>query len=210
MTAPLSTIQTAPEAPVAGLLLAGGQGTRMGGLDKGLVDWRGRPMAGWVHDALASAVSPVLISANRSLEVYEGLAPGRVITDAPVHRGQGPLAGLLRGLEETERLGVAALLVCPCDTPEITPDTLRRLLAAWRSAPERPVVAESEGRQHPLHGVYPVSVREALATWLNSGERRVMRFAESVGAAVLDCPGASAAFRNRNRPEDLGPGKTGR
>lgn len=188
---------------VIGLLLAGGEGRRMGGQDKGMMPWRGLPMAEWVFNALSSVTSPVLVSANRSLEGYESLAPGRVFEDAAATRGQGPLAGLLRGLTEAEKLGAQAVLVCPCDTPEINPETLSALLAAWQRQPDRPLVAECEGRIHPLHGVYPVTVLARLSGRLSSGNRRVMGFAESVNAAFLACPGAAEAFRNRNRPEDL-------
>ncbi|TNE76037.1 MAG: molybdenum cofactor guanylyltransferase [Gammaproteobacteria bacterium] len=188
---------------IVGLLLAGGKGTRMGGHDKGLLNWKGRPMAEWVYRALKSVVAPILISANRSLSAYEQMAPGHVYPDTPDNTGEGPLAGLLRGLIEAEHLGAQAVLVCPCDTPDITPATLSALVEAWKIQPDRPVVAECDGRTHPLHGVYPVSVLAQLGEWLGSGNRRVMKFAESVNAVVVDCPEAGAAFRNRNRPEDL-------
>lgn len=97
------------------LLLAGGAGTRMNGQDKGLMHWCERPMAHWVADALRAISSPLLISANRSLEEYRLL--GHVLEDAVEFKGQGPLAGLLAGLTEAQKRGFDAVLVCPCDTP---------------------------------------------------------------------------------------------
>ncbi|KAA1172374.1 molybdenum cofactor guanylyltransferase [Marinobacter salinexigens] len=194
---------TEKSGEIVGLLLAGGKGTRMGGQDKGLLTWKGEPMAERVYRALSTVVSPVLISANRSLVFYEKIAPGHVYPDTPDNTHNGPLAGLLRGLIEAEGLGAQAVLVSPCDTPDITPATLSALVEAWKIQPLRPVVAECEGRIHPLHGVYPVSVLIQLSEWLASGNRRVMKFAESVNAVVVDCPEAEAAFQNRNRPEDL-------
>lgn len=188
---------------IIGLLLAGGQGTRMGGRDKGWVEYRGRPMAQWVFEALALTCSPVLISANRSLDRYEALAPGLVFEDFPENQGQGPLAGLLRGLVAAETLGATAVMVSPCDTPDITPALFRTLVEAWQSRPCRPILAESEGRIHPLHGVYPVALAETLAETLRTGERRVMGFARSVGAEGVSLPGSEALFHNRNRPEDM-------
>ncbi|MCG2579940.1 MAG: molybdenum cofactor guanylyltransferase [Marinobacter sp.] len=188
---------------IAGLLLAGGEGRRLGGRDKGMVPWQGHPMAAWVCDALSSVASPVLISANRSLEDYQQLAPDRVFEDDDSIRGQGPLAGLLTGMKQAAALGAEAVLVCPCDTPEITPEVLSYLVDAWRKAPKNPVIAECEGRAHPLHGVYPVLLAPLLEKQLQEGNRRVMVFAEAAGAVKVKCEDAAQAFKNRNRPEDL-------
>ena len=106
---------------IIGLLLAGGKGTRMGGQDKGLVPWQGKAMAEWVLQALRTITPAVFVSANRSLPDYERLAPGRILEDPPELRDQGPLAGLLTGLKAAETQGAEAVLVCPCDTPGITP-----------------------------------------------------------------------------------------
>lgn len=188
---------------IAGLLLAGGEGRRLGGRDKGMVPWQSRPMAAWVYDALAAVASPVLISANRSRDDYRTLAPDLVFKDDSAVSGQGPLAGLLTGMKQAAALGADAVLVCPCDTPEITPDVLSYLVNTWRKAPENPVIAECEGRAHPLHGVYPVSLAPLLEKQLREGNRRVMVFAEMAGAVKVECESAVQAFKNRNRPEDL-------
>jgi len=188
---------------VAGLLLAGGEGRRMGGVDKGLVPWLGVPMAHRIYAELARVVTPVLVSANRNLEQYRTLAPGLVFGDGEDFRGQGPLAGLYRGLTEAGRLGLQAVLVCPCDTPDMTADVFSRLLEAWREDPEHPLVAECEGRVHPLHGIYPVACAPLLEQQLRLGNRRVMAFARMAGVRRLVCDQAAGAFRNRNYPEDL-------
>lgn len=197
--------------PVIALLLAGGEGRRLGGRDKGMVPWKGIPMAQWVIRALATVASPVLISANRSLPDYRKLAPDHVLEDPPELKGQGPLAGLLTGMKQAARLGAKAVLVSPCDTPEITPEVFSDLVNAWRQEQETPVIAKCEGRAHPLHGVYPVTLAPLLEQQLKSGNRRVMVFAEAAGVTTLDCDSAAPAFKNRNTPEDLedssAPGK---
>ncbi|HDZ37981.1 MAG TPA: molybdenum cofactor guanylyltransferase [Marinobacter sp.] len=186
---------------VCALLLAGGAGTRMNGQDKGLLHWRERPMAHWVAEALSTVATPVLISANRSLEEYRLL--GDVLQDSPDFKNQGPLAGLLSGMTEARKRGFDAVLVCPCDTPGIQPDVFQRLLTAWQQNPDLPVIAECDGRAHPLHGVYPVSLVGLLEAQLRGDNRRVMVFAETAGVKTLDCPDAAEAFKNKNRPEDL-------
>src|SRR5690554_3861395 len=109
---------------IIGLLLAGGKGTRMGGQDKGMLPWQGQSMANWVYKALQSVTPQVLVSANRSLNNYEQLAPGHVLQDPENLQHQGPLAGLLTGLKAAAEKGATGVLVCPCDTPGITPATL--------------------------------------------------------------------------------------
>lgn len=197
------TKYTEQQSAVAGLLLAGGEGRRMGGADKGLIPWLGVPMAHRVYAELAKVVAPVLISANRNLEQYQTLAPGRVFTDDAAFRGQGPLAGLHRGLVEAGHLGASAVLLCPCDTPDISAEVFSLLLEAWKGDPEYPLLAECEGRVHPLHGIYPVSCISLLEQQLRQGNRRVMAFAGMAGARRLACDQAAEAFHNRNYPEDL-------
>jgi molybdopterin-guanine dinucleotide biosynthesis protein A len=160
-------------------------------------------MASRVFEALSSVVQPVLISANRSLNSYQALAPEQVYPDDPGLSGQGPLAGLLTGMRVARVLGARAVLVSPCDTPDITPGVFAGLLEAWASNPERPAIAMCERRAHPLHGVYPVASDRLLERQLSDGNRRVMVFAEAAGAAGVDCSGAAQALRNRNRPEDF-------
>ncbi len=165
-------------------------------------------MAEWVLQALRTITPPaVFVSANRSLPDYESLAPGRILEDPPELRDQGPLAGLLTGLKAAETQGAEAVLVCPpCDTPPgITPPgTLSALVTAWQTQPDRPAIAEHNGRLHPLHGVYPVNVMVELDRWLALDNRRVMGFAESVGGAVaVNCPETDEVFENRNSLKDL-------
>lgn len=160
-------------------------------------------MAQWVFNALSAVASPVMVSANRSLAEYRKLAPGYVFEDAPELFGQGPLAGLLTGMKQASLLGAHAVLVSPCDTPEIVPKVFSDLIYAWRQAPEKPVVVMCEGRIHPLHGVYPVALAPLLEQQLESGNRRVMVFARAAGVETLNCTGSADAFKNRNRPEDF-------
>lgn len=101
--------------------------------------------------------------------------------------------------------GARAVLVCPCDTPGITPAVLASLLTAWQAQPDRPVIAEHRGRRHPLHGVYPVALAEALARRLRAGERRALGFAEAMAARPVICAAPEAVFRNLNRWRDLEP-----
>lgn len=187
---------------VIGLLLAGGESRRMGGEDKGQQPWRGRPMAQWVVESLTAVVPGLIVSANQAEAFYQPLALA-VVADPVPFRHQGPLAGLLAGLRQAEQLGHQAVLVSPCDTPALSPALLRHLLDEFEAGGGRPVIADCDGRVHPLHGVYPVALWPQLERQLQAGNRRVYQFALAIGARLVGCGDYAADFVNVNRPEDL-------
>lgn len=187
---------------VVGLLLAGGEGRRVGGVDKGRLPWGGRPVAEAVADAIKTVVPELIVSANRSLDGYRQLSP-EVICDEPAFVGAGPLAGLHAGMMRAQALGYGAVLVCPCDTPAISPALLQALYQTYQQQPEQPVISVCEGKVHPLHGIYPVTLAAELQVWLASGERRVYGFARSVRVREVPWEGEASVFANCNQPEDF-------
>lgn len=194
-------IQT-DSATVIGLVISGGEGRRLGGEEKGLVPWCGRPMAAWVVAALEAVVPDVIINANRALDDYAALAR-TVVPDLPSHAGQGPLSGLLSGLIEARAQGYEAVLVSPCDTPQVSGPLFARVLTAAGPFPYRPTLVAIDGRPQPLHGLYPVELIDELEAWLDSGNRRVREFAESVAGGYVDCREFADQLRNCNSPADL-------
>lgn len=187
---------------VVGLLLAGGKGRRVGGVDKGRLFWRGRPVAEVVADSIKAVAPALIISANRSLDAYRQLSP-EVVCDEPAVAGAGPLAGLLAGMVRAKTLGYSAVLVCPCDTPSVSPELLQALKSAYQQRPGQPVISVCQGKAHPLHGVYPVALVAELHDWLASGERRVYGFARSVSVREMVWEGSENVFENCNQPEDF-------
>jgi len=178
------------------VVLAGGAARRMGGGDKPLLLLHGRPILAHVLATLRPGAPAIAISANGDPARFAAFACP-VLTDGPF-AGQGPLAGLLAGLDWAAGLGAAALLSVPGDTPYIPAG-----LAAALS-PE-PSVAASVGRAHHLVGLWPVGARHALRILLQSpGPRRVEAFAMSLGARHVDFPSVPCdPFLNINTPDDL-------
>jgi molybdopterin-guanine dinucleotide biosynthesis protein A len=183
---------------VTGLVLAGGQGMRLGGRDKGWVVHQGRPLVEHVIERLAPQVGALRISANRSLDRYAALGFA-VVTDDPVGPPfPGPLAGLLAGLQGIDS---AWLAVVPCDAPRLPRDLVERLAYAATTG-RRAAVARTAAGVEPLfcllHRTLEGDLRDALAT----GSRRAEAWLNAVGAVQVLFDEA-AAFVNINRPDDL-------
>ncbi|KAB2319873.1 molybdenum cofactor guanylyltransferase [Betaproteobacteria bacterium SCN1] len=185
-------------AELAAVVLAGGRGLRMGGADKGLVDYRGRPLVAWVLDALAPQAGEILISANRNLERYAAFGH-RVLPDT-LPDFPGPLAGVLATLRA---VATPWLLVAPCDTPHLPPDLGARLLGAARQAGTAIAVAADDTRTHPACFVVRTDLADDLAACLARGERAVRHWQAPHRPAMAYFD--AAGFVNFNRPEDLGP-----
>lgn len=192
---------------IAGLILAGGRSSRMGGADKTLLELGGRPLIRQVLDRLRPQVSQIIINTNADRAPFAGFSV-EIVAD-PIAGYQGPLAGILAGLEwAADKPGTTHLLSVAGDTPFFPLDLARRLSA--RAVAGRVTVAASNTRVHPTFALWPVSLRDALAAFLESSDtRRVMTFIEQAGLDVVDFPveqrGAVTVdpFFNINTPEDL-------
>lgn len=188
-------------ADITGLVLAGGQGSRMGGTDKGLVEWRGLPLARHALDRLRPQVGCVAINANRNTATYAAWQVP-VWPDAD-NRFPGPLAGLLAGLTHC---GTDWLATVACDSPRFPGDLVARLAQAATET-DRPIAMAATPRPggfdpQPVFMLLHRSRRDALAEALARGERRVRRWAEAENCAMVVFDDV-AAFANANTPEDL-------
>ncbi|MEO6278273.1 molybdenum cofactor guanylyltransferase MobA [Roseateles sp.] len=181
---------------VFGLVLAGGRGTRMGGVDKGLQLLDGRRLVAHVIDRLAPQGGRVLISANRHLDDYAAFGHA-VLTDPPGLEFAGPLAGMLAGLSAIPH--DAWLLTAPCDCPHLPLDLAARLLDA--ALPHGLAFAQAS-REHPTHALLHARLRAPLAAYLHGGERAVLRWMRSQPHGIA-CFDEEAAFANLNHLADL-------
>jgi len=183
----------------AALILAGGRATRMGGGDKPLLAVAGRSMIARIIAALD--VGPVAISANGDAARFDAF--GLPVLEDGAFAGEGPLAGVLAGLDWAAGLGAEALLTVPGDTPFI-PQGLASALAP------APACAASNGRLHPLVALWPIGCRDELRRLLSApGRRDVAHFAQAIGMRRVDFPVAKwDAFMNVNTPDDLAIART--
>ena len=156
---------------LAAVILAGGQGSRMGGVDKGLQPLAGRPMVSHLLELVAPLVDQLVVSCNRSEAQYGELCDWLVADQIPGF--PGPLAGVQSALEQ---LDCRQLLVLPCDTPLLASQMLERLLEAAREDVSKVWALSDSQYLHPLHAVLPGSASEPLERFLQSSERAVRRF----------------------------------
>jgi molybdopterin-guanine dinucleotide biosynthesis protein A len=187
---------------ITGLVLAGGEGRRMGGVDKGLQLWCGQPLAQLACQRLQPQVGPLVISANRHLEIYRTWGWPVVVDEWVDGRldFQGPLAGLLVGLRHAE---TPWLVSVPCDVPLFPTDLVVHLAQhAHTGAQDTVIVARSPERIHPVFCLLPTALAQDLQEFLDGGERQVQRWMRrhSIIEVDFETPGC---FRNLNVCDDL-------
>lgn len=185
---------------IFGVILAGGTGRRMGGVDKALLGLNGTPMVQHVQDRFEPQVERLAISANGDATrlAFTGLP---ILPDA---QSQGPLSGVLAALDWAE--GADAVVSVAVDTPFFPGDLVPRL---WLAGEGRLAVASSAGRWHPTFALWPRSLRGALRDYLATGGARVMAFCEAHGAVEAPFPASDPdPFTNLNTPEDLARAET--
>ncbi|GHD28428.1 molybdenum cofactor guanylyltransferase MobA [Parahalioglobus pacificus] len=176
---------------ITGLILAGGRGSRMGGVDKGLVDIDGRPLIAATIERLRPQASTIVISCNRNAEHYRPYAD-RLVTDLRADF-QGPLAGI----EALGEINTPLLLVTPCDTPNIPSNLGARLLAAMTPATDA-VYAQSDGRQHYLCLLLRQRALPTLSPYLDSGQRSVRHWLQTLNTEAVSFANEAHAFTNVN------------
>ncbi|WP_251978261.1 molybdenum cofactor guanylyltransferase MobA [Salinicola avicenniae] len=181
---------------VTGVLLAGGRGQRMGGIDKGWALWQGEPLVVHALGRLRSQVHHVVISANRHHARYAALGHAVVADTLPDFAG--PLSGVLAGMGEAQD---DWLFVMPVDMPAVPFDTLARLQGAMGSGD---IVSVHDGaHRQPLVALIRRSLREDLAQWLADGGRRPIDWYARHDWHELDMSDCRAGFHNLNTLESL-------
>jgi molybdopterin-guanine dinucleotide biosynthesis protein A len=181
---------------VSGIVLAGGQGRRMGGVDKGLQALRGKPMVAWVLERLAPQVGEVVINANQNLEAYAAFGH-RVVPDA-IGGFAGPLAGLHAGLAAVTR---ELAVTVPCDSPFLPLDLVARLRDALGA--NDLAVAKTGDQPHPVFSLVRRSVRAHLGAFLAGGGRKIDAWYASLKVVEVPFDDEAEAFRNINTREEL-------
>lgn len=183
---------------ITGIVLAGGLGRRMGGVDKGLRELRGRPLVAHVIERFAPQVDTVLVNANQNAEVYARFGYP-VIADA-VGGYAGPLAGLHAGLAAATDPLVASV---PCDSPFLPLDLVARLRDALEAHGAQLAVARTGDQPHPVFCLCRRELRPHLEAFLAGGGRKIDLWYSTLRVAEVAFDDVAAAFSNINSPAEL-------
>ena len=192
-------------AAVTGVVLAGGQGRRMGTVDKGLVLLDGEPMVQHVLQRLAPQVDEILINANQHVDDYAAMGY-RVIPDA-IGGFAGPLAGLHVGMAQASH---ALVVTVPCDSPFLPLDLVARLHTALDARNAELAVARTFDQPHPVFALVRTRVLPHLARFLESGGRKIDAWYAMLATVEVAFDDEAEAFRNINTADELSAASAGR
>jgi len=184
---------------ITGVVLAGGLGRRMGGIDKGLQELRSRPMVHWVVERLAPQVDELLINANQNGERYAAFGH-RVVPDE-IPDFAGPLAGLHAALSAASHPLVAT---APCDSPFLPADLISRLFQVLTATGADLAVARTFDQPHPVFCLCRRDVLPHLTEFLAGGGRKIDRWYATLKVVEVAFDDEADAFENINTREELG------
>jgi molybdopterin-guanine dinucleotide biosynthesis protein A len=183
---------------VTGLILAGGKGSRMGGVDKGLQAFRGKRLVDHVYERLAPQVGGVIINANQNQEAYRTFGV-RVVSDA-IGGFAGPLAGFHAGLCVSKRPFLAS---APCDSPFLPEDLIARLYARIDETGAELAVAKTGDQPHPVFSLMRRGVLDHLSDYLKGGGRKIDAWYATLNVVEVPFDDEAEAFSNINTLDEL-------
>ncbi len=186
------------QSTITGMVLAGGRARRMGGDDKGLIQFAGKPLISYALSALSPVVDQVLVNANRNLDVYASF--GHAVVSDQTSDFDGPLAGILSGMEYCDS---QYLMTVPCDCPLITQQSLERLVSATQGSDSNCFVASDGERLHPVFLLLECDLAESLGSYLQHGHRKIDVWLYQHRLCEVDFSDQPQIFQNINTPDEL-------
>ncbi|MEL6435428.1 MAG: molybdenum cofactor guanylyltransferase MobA [Pseudomonadota bacterium] len=191
---------------VIGAIIAGGQASRMGGVNKPLQVLAGQPMIAHVASRLRHQTPSIIVNANRdvgAIAVATRVDPSNVVADHPAFAARGPLSGLLASMRAAKSRGADQILTVAADTPFFPTDLAARLQNAADG--NTIAIARCGGYRHPLFALWPTAIADDLEAFLAGGDiNKVMAFAKRHALVEVDFDETgNDPFFNINTPEDL-------
>jgi molybdenum cofactor guanylyltransferase/molybdopterin-guanine dinucleotide biosynthesis protein MobB len=183
---------------ITGVILAGGRAQRMGGQDKGLIAYRGQSLVSHVMSRLLPQVDSLIINANRNIDTYQSF--GFQVIEDSVTGFCGPLAGMLSAMQTVT---TEYILTAPCDSPRISHQLRQRMMEALLYQHADIAVAHDGERLQPVFCLVPTRLKDDLARFLESGDRKIDLWLEKHKLAVVDFSDQKDTFINLNYLTDL-------
>ena len=189
---------TIGRSELTGVVFAGGQGRRMGGVDKGLVELDGLPLVAHVIARLAPQVGALVVNANQNRERYARF--GHPVVADVITGFAGPLAGLHAGLAASV---TPYVVTSPCDSPFLPLDLVARLARAFEGEPIDIAVARTFAQPHPVFSLVRRDVAPHLEAFLRAGGRKIDEWYATLRVTEVPFDDVADAFRNINTPAEL-------
>lgn len=186
------------QTKVTGVILAGGLARRMNNQDKGLVNFKGRPMISYAIAALSPMVDQLIINANRNIEQYRRF--GLPVVADQTDSFDGPLAGVLAAMIYAD---ADMLVVMPCDSPLVTTEHLEKLLSTRAEQNADVAVAFDGERLHPVFLAIKSTLKNSLEAYLASGQRKIDLWLERQNMVKADFSDTPEVFMNINTMNEL-------
>jgi molybdopterin-guanine dinucleotide biosynthesis protein A len=186
------------QTKVTGVILAGGLARRMNNQDKGLVNFKGRPMISYAIAAMMPVVNQLIINANRNRERYQQF--GLPVVADQTDTFDGPLAGVLTAMIYAD---ADVLVVMPCDSPLVTAEHLRKLLSTRAEQGVDVAVAFDGERLHPVFMAIRTTLKTSLEAYLTSGQRKLDLWLEQQNMVKADFSDTPDIFVNINTMTEL-------
>jgi len=182
---------------VTAVILAGGQGRRMGGQDKGLLDFGGRLLIEIIIEALENQRIDIVINANRNQSTYQSY--GYPVISDDLKDFQGPLAGFASAMAAVK---TKFILTLPCDSPMLADNFVERFIESHNREQAPVCVAHDGERLQPVYALIDTGLLDDLKRFLQIGERKIDRWYAQYSYASVDFSTATSMFENINTPED--------
>lgn len=186
---------TINKSQITAVILAGGQGRRLGGQDKGLVKFQSKFLIEHVLESISPQVDSVLINANRNQETYARF--GYDIISDELSDFQGPLAGFAIAMQASK---TDYIITMPCDGPHLPEDYVSRLVAATNDD-DTIIVAHDGNRLQPVHALIPISLIDSLLDFLENGDRKIDLWYSQHKMLTADFSDKPEVFFNVNTEE---------
>jgi molybdenum cofactor guanylyltransferase len=191
-------MKTISAKDVTAVILAGGMGRRMGGQDKGLVNYKKGTLIEHVIAGISQQTDNILINANRNIDVYSRF--GYPIVEDSLSDFQGPLAGFYAAMAAVNS---DYILTLPCDGPFVAVDYLSSMVDALNQNDYEMAIASDGERMQPVYALLPVDLRPSLEQFLKEGDRKIDRWYKQHQYTLVEFDASTRLFTNINTPEDI-------
>lgn len=178
---------------ISAIILAGGRGRRMGNRNKGLINWKGRPLISSVIDRISPQVDDITINCNQHISEYQKL--GFPVIKDTLEEFQGPLAGIQASLKLAKH---EYCLICPCDTPNLPADLVKSLLEALHKYNSDVAYPVSMHQNHYIPVLMKTHLASSLNTYLATGKRSIHGWYNDLKTETVDFSSNENAFLNVN------------